>query len=80
MKITRRRALYGLAALPLASRLSLSAGWGQVACIHAGQRSAAAAVSPAPGEELDERSQRAYLLEGQVSPLLPIQPERGGVG
>jgi len=31
MKISRRRALYGLAAIPLASRLSLSVGWGQVA-------------------------------------------------
>ena len=31
MKISRRRALYGLAALPIASRLNLSAAWGQVA-------------------------------------------------
>src|SRR3954447_16336473 len=31
MKISRRRALYGLAALPIASRLGLKAGWGQTA-------------------------------------------------
>ena len=33
-----------------------------------------------PGEELDERSERARLLQGRVPPLLPAQPVRGHVG
>src|SRR6185295_7394075 len=39
-----------------------------------------AAVSLHAGEELDERSERARLLQGRVPPLLPVQPVRLAVG
>ena len=39
-----------------------------------------AAVSLHAGEELDERSERARLLQGRVPPLLPVQPVRRDSG
>ena len=39
-----------------------------------------AAVPLHAGEELDERSERARLLQGRVPPLLPAQPVRLAVG
>src|SRR5580765_8047300 len=45
-----------------------------------GGGSLAAAVSFVAGTQLDERSKRANLLEGQVPHVFPVQPECGGVG
>src|SRR4029077_15168915 len=42
--------------------------------------SVAAAVSFVAGTQLDERSEWADFMEGQVSHVLPVQPERGAVG
>ena len=43
-------------------------------------RSATARVSSASASQLDERSQRSYLVERHLSPLLPAQPARRCVG